>query len=338
MPDSRDSLLILRGADVRELLRSRHREIIDAVKGAYIEHAAGASFLPHSVFVRFPGREKERIIALPGYLGGDDEIAGIKWIASFPGNLQAGLSRASAVIVLNSLETGRPHTLLEGSTISAMRTAASAALAAEEIHAGSFGVVGFIGCGLINRQILGFVLSLDRGVQKILVHDIDDARARAFAAAIPPLAGRVAVDVVSSTRQVLEQSDVVSFATTAVKPTVPDLAGVRPAATILHVSLRDLQPAAILSADNVVDDVDHVLRADTSVDLARREAGHARFIRCTIADIAAKRSPPRRDAATPVVFSPFGLGVLDLAVARLAVGYAREQGIGRRVDDFFAGT
>ena len=102
------SLLVLRGNDIHGLLDARTREIVAAVRDAYTEHANGRSFLPHSVFVRFPGREKERIIALPGYLGGDDEIAGIKWIASFPGNVQSGLSRASAVMVLNSMETGRP--------------------------------------------------------------------------------------------------------------------------------------------------------------------------------------------------------------------------------------
>src|SRR4029079_7518623 len=102
-----DRLLILRGLDVQASLEDKTDDILRAVSKAYCEHHLGRSFLPHSVFVRFPGREKERIIALPAYLGGDDETAGIKWIASFPKNLERGMSRASAIMVLNSMETGR---------------------------------------------------------------------------------------------------------------------------------------------------------------------------------------------------------------------------------------
>src|SRR3954463_3447818 len=113
-----ENLLVLRGSDIRALLHGKKNEIMEAVKVAYCEHRAGHSFLPHSVFVRFPGREKERIIALPGYLGGTDEIAGIKWIASFPNNRDLGMSRASAIMVLNSMQTGRPEVVMEASTIS----------------------------------------------------------------------------------------------------------------------------------------------------------------------------------------------------------------------------
>src|SRR5215813_14591699 len=112
---SLDDLLVLSGPQIKELLKSREADVIAAVKTAYIAHFKGESFLPHSVFVRFPELVKERIIALPGYLGGNSPTAGIKWISSFPGNLEHGISRASAVMVINSLTTGRAQALLEGS-------------------------------------------------------------------------------------------------------------------------------------------------------------------------------------------------------------------------------
>jgi ornithine cyclodeaminase len=334
-----EGLLILRGMEVRAALAGKEKQVIAAVKDAYCEHQAGNSCLPHSVFVRFPGREKERIIALPGFLGGKDEIAGIKWISSFPQNVAQGISRASAIMVLNSLATGRPEALLEGSIISAARTAASAALAADVMHArGGIDALGVIGCGLIAKEIVRYVAALGRKLGTVLVYDIDAARAAAFRDSLAPIVGAVPVEVCASTEEVLRRGAVIAFATTAVTPTVADISICRPGATILHISLRDLTAQAILQGDNIVDDVDHVMRAQTSVHLAEQQVGHRNFVRGTLADVVLGKQPPRRDERTVAVFSPFGLGVLDLAVARLVMADARQQGKGTRIDGFFDGT
>lgn len=334
-----NGLLILGGPDIKTLLAGRNDEVMAAVRDAYLEHQAGRSFLPHSVFVRFPDRVKERIIALPAYLGGRDEIAGIKWISSFPGNLEKGISRASAIMVLNSLETGRPEFVLEGSLISAARTAASAALAADALHPpGDIETLGVIGCGLINREIVRFVVSLERKVGKILVYDIDPRRASCYGESLAPFTGGVPIEACAAPSDLMAGSQVISFATTAVEPTVSDISACPPTTTILHISLRDLTPDVVLATDNVVDDVDHVMRAQTSLHLAEQKVGHRKFVRCTLAEVLNGSQPPRRDDKSVIVFSPFGLGVLDLAVARLLVRQAVANGQGTQVEGFFEDT
>src|ERR1700694_1722353 len=155
--DSGD-ILVVGGEDIRELLDGQEAAVLEAVRGAYLAHARGLSSLPHSIFLRFPGRNADRIIALPAFLGDGFEVAGLKWIASFPGNLELGMARASAVLILNSCETGRPEAILEGSLISAARTAASAATAAAALLGGRPPErVGLIGTGLINLEIARFL-------------------------------------------------------------------------------------------------------------------------------------------------------------------------------------
>ena len=126
----------------------------------------------------------------------------------------------------------------------------------------------------------------------------------------------------------------VSFATTAINPYIDNLDSSPENATILHVSLRDLKTGAILPNHNVVDDIDHVCRAGTSIFLAAEETGNRDFVHADIGDILLGNKPvPERDGR-PVVFSPFGLGVLDLAVADLVKDSVAERKAGTLVESF----
>jgi ornithine cyclodeaminase len=329
MDDS--DILILTGEEVRSLLEGQRHRVLDAVRQAYVAHSNGQSSLPHSSFVRFPGNDANRIIALPGFLGDGFEVAGMKWIASFPGNHERGLARASAVIVLNSCVTGLPEAFMEGSLISAARTAASAAVAAAALLEGRPPRrVGLLGTGPINHEISRYLQAALPGTADFLVYDLHPERAEDFAQALrrDSGAGPARVEVASDAAEVL-RCPLISLATTAVRPHLADLSACPPGAVLLHISLRDIEAQAILACDNVVDDADHAVRAATSLHLAEQLTGNRDFIRCTLADILKGDAPPRRDAHSLSVFSPFGLGVLDLALAHLVRDRARDTGAGQ---------
>jgi 2,3-diaminopropionate biosynthesis protein SbnB len=333
-----NDVLILRGSEVEDLLAGRESEIMDAVGRAYVAHRRGQSSLPHSTFLRFPDDDLNRIIALPAYLGDGFGVAGMKWIASFPGNVKKGFARASAVLILNSAETGLPEAILESSLISARRTAASAALAARLLRQGKeTGSAGLIGTGVINFETARFLAKAIPGIRRLALFDLDRERAGLFAGKLREMLGggiSGGVDVVDDPRELFRTCPLIAFATTAVKPHVSDLSDCLPGATILHTSLRDLTAEVILAADNVVDDADHVSRASTSIHLAEQQTGNRDFIRCTIADLVTGEAPAKKSEDQVTIVSPFGLGVLDLAVGKLARDRAVESGRGTVIEGF----
>jgi ornithine cyclodeaminase/alanine dehydrogenase-like protein (mu-crystallin family) len=70
-------MLMIRSAEVAEILADREADLINVVRDAYILHECGQSSVPHSTFLRFPGNQQNRIVGLPAYLGGDDPVCGM---------------------------------------------------------------------------------------------------------------------------------------------------------------------------------------------------------------------------------------------------------------------
>lgn len=328
---------ILSHDDVATALAGREQAVLDAVRAAYVLHEQGESQIPFSTFLRPPATPGSRIISLPAYLGGQDPVMGLKWIASFPENLQRGLQRASALCILNDVQTGYPLALLEGSQISAARTAASAALASSVVHGERpVRTVGLVGCGTINHRVVSFLTVVHPEIETVVLQDVVAGRAEIsaeeLAAEYPGIAFRTG-DLGDALG-----ADTVSIATTDSTHwlDLSDYPG-RPAGqAILHLSLRDLSTTSILTAYNVVDDTDHAVREETSLHHAERLVGHRGFVHAELGRMLIEHSRPWATALT-VVFSPFGLGILDLAVSATVLKAAAQNGIGTEFEGFDPG-
>ncbi|WIX90627.1 2,3-diaminopropionate biosynthesis protein SbnB [Amycolatopsis sp. DG1A-15b] len=325
---------VISGAQVHEVLGGQEKLVIDLIESAYRLHGEGDTVNPPSYFLRFPDRPSSRIIALPASVGGDIAVDGLKWISSFPENVASGLPRASAILVLNDRQTGYPLACLESSIISATRTAASAALAADWLTRDRPrpARLGIVGTGLIARYIHTYLAAGGWNFDDVGVFDLSTAHAEGFRGYLNA-AGQPSVTVHDSAEDLIRGSDLVVFATVAGEPHVHDPAWFEHNPLVLHVSLRDLSPEVILSATNVVDDVEHCLKANTSVHLAEQRTGDRDFLSGTLHDVMAGKASLPKDR--PLVFSPFGLGVLDLAVGKHVYDQLRASGDLRTVPEFF---
>ncbi len=329
------SFAVISGAQVQRVLQGREPQLVELVEATYRLHSAGDSVNPPSYFLRFPDRPSARIIALPASIGGQVRVDGVKWISSFPDNVAAGIPRASAVLILNDHDTGYPFACLESSIISATRTAALAASAADWLSRGRRRPtrLGVFGVGLIARYIHTFLASTGSTFDEIGVHDLSTDSAGGFSSYLQRSGTTSPVTVHDSAEQLIRSSDLVVFATTAGQPHIHDPQWFEHNPLVLHVSLRDLAPEIVIASANIVDDIEHCLKADTSPHLAEQLTGSRDFLDGTLDDVIAGRVTPPTDR--PLVFSPFGLGVLDLAVAKYVYDEAARSGELQIIDQFF---
>lgn len=329
---------VISGRQVFGVLDGNEKKVVDIVESAYRLHGEGDTVNPPSYFLRFPDRPASRIIALPASLGGDNSVDGVKWISSFPGNVANGVPRASAVLILNDHDTGYPIACLESSVISAARTAASAALAAAALTRDHDRPrrVGFLGTGLIARYLHTYLARTGWEFDEIGVHDLNAGSASGFRDYLDGAGTTGTITVHQDAESLIRGSDLVVLATVAGTPHIHEVDWFRHDPLVLNVSLRDLAPEIILISTNIVDDVDHCLKADTSPHLAEQLTGDRGFLSGTLFDVLENRVELPRDR--PLVFSPFGLGVLDLAVAKHVYDELGEAGELSVVPDFFHET
>ena len=327
---------VVSGSAVKDVIGDHRDQVFRAVETAYRLHSAGDSINPDSYFLRYPDKPRNRIIALPAHLGGSVQKSGIKWISSFPENTAANLARASAVQILNDATTGYPIACIEASLISATRTAASAAWAAEVLSPTPFeGSLCVVGTGVISRATIDWLMFRNWRFDKVNLYDVNPGEADQFRQWLRD-AYAIEAEVKDSLEQAASEASLIVFATTALEPYVADEQLFKRSPTVLHLSLRDILPNVILASQNIVDDVDHCLKARTSVHLAEIETGSRDFISGTLVDAAEKRF--ELDFSRPRIFSPFGLGVLDLAVANFILDAAIRSDAAIALPDFFSNS
>ncbi|HEV8628403.1 MAG TPA: 2,3-diaminopropionate biosynthesis protein SbnB [Acidimicrobiia bacterium] len=332
MSDPSSGLLYLSRADVVAAAGDAPGIFVDAVTEAFALHARRETTQPLKPYLRWrpEGHIADRIIAMPAYVGGDQAMAGLKWIGSKHDNPdKAGLERASALIVLNDPDTHYPVAVMEGALISAARTAAVTAVAARHLAQPGFRTLTCVGCGPIGTQHVFTLLEQFPSVSSVWLYDLKESAAVALTEGVAAHHPKVDVRIAADAESAVRAGEVVVTATVADQPWLP-AAWLRPGSLLSNVSIMDAARDVFLSADKVVvDDWDqcnregkviHQLTTDGSFS---REQLHAELGEIVIGD-----RPGRERDDEVILLNPMGMAVIDVACAKAIYYRARQAKIG----------
>ena len=301
---------------------------IAAMRSAFAAHAEGRVQAPHRT-VLHTGGERGATLIMPAALEseGPPHLV-LKVVSVFPGNARRGLRVIHGTVLAIDAGTGVPLALMDGASLTAIRTAAGCGLATQLLARPESRVLAVFGSGVHARTQVRAVCAV-RPISDIRIFNPNAASARAMAEELAQSAP-VTPRAVRSAEEALDGADVASLATTSRVPVLEDSC-VRDGIHInaigsFHPGDRELPSATVARARVVVDDRESALEeaGDILIPISEGLFG-ADHIDCDLGSLVLGRRAGRRREDRVTLFKSVGLAAQDAAAARAVLLEARER-------------
>ena len=333
-------LLFLNDKEMNEAGAGDMSSVIHDVERAYTLYAEGDACMPGKIVLPFGPRPEDeytlgRINCMPGRVGGEYNIAGVKWVGSAPDNATRGLPRATATIILNDTVTKLPVCVCDGTEVSAMRTGASGGVAMKYLARENARVITICGAGVQGRTQLRAAVCVRPSIEKVYVYDLRYEASLKFIEEMRFLFP--ALEFVPVTKEALpdacRESDIVDTATLAQEPFVMG-EWLKPGSLAVNMAGYEMDQTCVERASKVVVDfwetVKHRLHA-TVAHMAEEGKFADADLYAEINELCSGRKPGRTSEEEIIYFNAVGAGILDLAVAARCYHNAAREGKGTRV-------
>jgi ornithine cyclodeaminase len=309
----------LRYLDAAELAqRLPWPALVQTLRSAYAQDFVVP--LRHTHVIDNPGGEAGTVLLMPAWQPG--RHFGVKTVNIFPGNRARGLPGLHAVYALFDATTGVPLALLDGSELTARRTAAASALASDYLARPDAHTLLLVGAGRVGSLMTGALRVVRPGIRRVAVWNRSPAGAETLAASLRQQghAAQAVLDLEAAARE----ADIVSCATLSTAALVCgewlqpgthlDLIG------SFTPAMREADGACLARGRVFVDTEEALAKSgDVLSAIAEGQFAAAR-LQGTLAQLCRGQRTGRRSADEITVFKAVGTALADLAAAELATG------------------
>jgi ornithine cyclodeaminase/alanine dehydrogenase-like protein (mu-crystallin family) len=294
-------------------------DLLDAVEAAFRDVAEGRDRSPLRTQVELPDG-KGTLLLMPGLRQGGDG-ASVKLVTVVPDNPARGLPTVQALVVWLDAANGRPLAMLDGETVTAMRTGAASGVATRLLARTDAETAAVLGAGGQAEWQVRAVLAA-RPIRRVLVYARTREAREDFAERMRDATG-VDVEPAASAEEAVRDADVVCCATTASEP-VFDAAWLRPGAHVNGIGafrrgMVELPSDLFARAALVAVDARQAALAEAGDLLAAIEAGALREGELVEVGAVPAHYANDRDPEAITVFKSVGLAIQDVAAAELIV-------------------
>lgn len=331
-------ILFLNNKEMTELGAEDMVAALHDVEQTYILTHQGDVLVPGKCVMRFGTKPEDeltlgRINAMPGYVGGEYDVAGIKWIGSGPDNYKKGLPRASTVVILNDPDTKLPICIADGTQVSAKRTGASGGVAIKLLARSDASVVTICGAGAQARTQLEAAMIVRPTLKTVYIYDIRVESSQRFAQEMGEKYPALDIIVVEDPKEACCNSDIIITVTLADKPIVHS-DWVKKGCLIVHMAGYEVTYDCVKKADKLVMDnwetIKHRMGSTVALmaaeGLVKDEDIHAQ-----LGEILVGEKTGRENDDEIIYFNAVGTGILDMAIISRCYRKALAEGKGTKV-------
>jgi len=310
--------------------------LVNALAGAMADLSAGAASMPPRMAARVP-QHQGMLAAMPAYLPSSQVLAA-KLVTLFPNNAGLGLHTHQAVILAFDHATGTPLALMDGTYITAARTAAGCVLATRYLGRPDAAVLAILGTGVQARSHARAFLR-ERQWSEIRVAGRDEHKARALADELSAELG-APFQAVASYREALADADVACATTHSPEPVVRREwvpAGIHVNSVGLSPDGPEVDAATVVDAVVVVESRQTALAPWPTgllelVGPLRDGLITSAHIHAELGELVAGARPGRTSVEQITLYKSGGVAVQDAAAAALVLAAASERGAGTEVE------
>jgi alanine dehydrogenase len=311
-------------------------EVLKLVEQAFMERGKGRAQMPPKSYIFFSSHNGD-LRVMPAYLEGLNE-PGVKLVNVHPDNpAKHGIPTVMATILLFDPDSGTPVCIMDGTLVTAMRTAAASGVAVKHLARKNSRVLGVVGAGgqsLRQVEAISEVLKLE----EVKVFDLAQSRANDLARTIEERFGLSAKGV-SSSQELAKGSDVIVTVTPSTTPVIQD----DWVGEGTHISAigadapgkEELDPALLKRAKVVIDDWEQASHSgEINVPIAKGLLSRS-DIHADIGEVVAGLKAGRTTDSEITVFDSTGLAIQDVITAWHAYRVAVEKGLGTEIDALY---
>lgn len=327
-------MLILNADEIRKVLPMK--DAIEAMKQAYTSLSDGKAEVPLRSRLPVPPYDGLTLF-MPAFVNDKkNQALAVKVVSIFPHNSQRNLPLIFATVLVLEANTGKPMALLEGSSLTAIRTGAASGLATDMLSRSDSHVAAIFGAGAQGRTQLEAICTV-RTIEQVWVYDSSRKYAEAF---VSELAGRGPIPrdirIAKTSAEAIRQADIICTATTSISPVFDDSKLKRG----VHISaigsytpeMQEIPSETARRARIVVDSLSATL-AETGDLVIPIRAGLIKTedINTELGEILLGRKPGRKSADEITLFKSVGIAVQDAMAAQAALENAQKLGLGQTI-------
>lgn len=324
-------LRILSGQQVRQAVTMN--DVIDAMHEAFVELSAGRAEMPIRAQISID-KPQGTALFMPSYMS-PAKMIGVKTVTLFEDNRKNNIPYIQGMVCLLDGTNGAPRAVLDGMTITAIRTGAVSGLATRLLSREDAKTCGVFGAGVQGRTQLEAVCAV-RNITKVYIYDMFTESSRKFAKEMGESLG-VEIVVAATQQEAVQDADVICCATISETPVfrdsdLPDGVHIN-AVGSYKPHVQEVPEEMVLRSRLYVDHRESALEETGDLIIPIRNGSMTeQHIVAEIGQVAAGEAPGRVSDDEITFFKSVGVAVQDLAAATAALRKAEEQGIGTIAD------